>query len=68
VAAAALPTSVTVAPAVASSGQFAYVTNYVASTVTAYAIDPTTGALTEVGVAVATGIGPNAIAIVDPFK
>lgn len=56
-----LPYAVVVDP----TGQFAYVANYTSNTISAYTIDPITGALTSVGAAVAAGTGPSSIAI-DP--
>jgi DNA-binding beta-propeller fold protein YncE len=43
--------------------QYAYVTNAGDNTVSAYVIDPTSGALTAIGAPVATGTSPHAIAL-----
>jgi hypothetical protein len=51
------PSSVTVD----ASGQFAYVANFGSGNVSTYAINATTGALTEVGTAVAAGDTPGSI-------
>ena len=42
----------------ASAGRFAYAANAGDGTISSYAIDPTTGALTAIGVPVATGASP----------
>jgi YVTN family beta-propeller protein len=55
------PQSISVEP----SGKFAYVTNFAASTVTAYSIDAATGALTHIGVDVPTGLNPVTLSV-DP--
>jgi len=60
---ASAPSWVTVDP----SGRFVYVTNKVfPSTVSAYAIDPITGALTLIGSPVATDSGPGSVTV-DPY-
>ena len=47
-----------------STGKFAYVVNNVDNNVSAYTIDPTTGALTAIaGSPFATGAGPVSVAI-----
>ena len=57
-----LPYAITVDP----TGKFAYVANYTSNTISAYTINPITGALTSVGTASGTtGTGPSSIAI-DP--
>jgi len=55
------PYAITVDPL----GKFAYVANNASNTVSAYTIDPITGALTSAGAAVAAGTNPSSIAI-DP--
>ncbi|MCK7466825.1 MAG: lactonase family protein [Desulfosudis oleivorans] len=59
------PASVTIIPSTAAlSGKFAYVANRSSNTISVYAIDQTTGALTA-GTAVATGTNPDSVTI-DP--
>src|SRR5262249_3690086 len=45
--------------------KFAYVTNFTTNDISGYVIDPTTGALTSVGPAVAAGSNPASVAV-DP--
>ncbi len=53
------PLSITLSP----SGKFAYAANDLADEVSVFAIDVTTGALTDIGAAVATGTTPKSVAI-----